>query len=134
MGKEIKTNQVDGGEWQARYEGGGPNEFGKGATEKEAIVNLRKSLPLESPGQLDTLTAEPKLRHEINATVDRIIIKKLPHPIQHENGKVVSHAAYRESDPSVQSYGVDENSARVQFLTDNQPRRKVEPKAEPAAK
>jgi len=115
---KIKTGQVDGGEWQARYEDGEPNQFGKGATEKEAIANLRNSLPVESPQQLANLTVESKLTQSVSAQVDRIIVKKLPHSTEN-NGKIVTHVAYRESDPSTQSYGVDENSARVQFLTDH---------------
>jgi len=129
--RAVFTRQVEGGGWQAHYEDGEPNQFGAGETKEEAIANLKHQTlqgvadlgRTGSPpaGTVGGQAAGPTVNEAIAVKTNRIVTKKLPHPVE-INGKVVSYAAYRESDPGVQSYGTDEQSARVQFLTDEQGR------------
>jgi hypothetical protein len=116
MTGKIVSRQVEGGEWQANYEGGTPNQFGTGPTESAAIADLHARTLKESAE-----IHEPIIRERIDVAVDRLIVKKLAKPTL-LSGMMATHVAYRESDPGTQSYGVDENAARVAFLTADQQR------------
>lgn len=130
--RKVVTRQVEGGGWQAQYEDGAPNEFGAGSSPEEATQNLHEHTLQEHAnlGDLNqppagslgaTQEAGPTINQTIGVKSDRIVTKKLQHPVE-INGKTVTYTAYRESDPAVQSYGEDEQKARVQFLTDEKDR------------
>jgi hypothetical protein len=132
--KQLKviTSQVEGGQWQARFEGATDNTFGQGNTADEAQQNLLER-SLQAKADMGNLSSPPAgtigssqkhgptLSQQISAKVDRLVVKALPQPTL-AGGVKATHYCYRESDPAVQAYGVDEQSARVAFLTQEQSR------------
>lgn len=120
--QKINVRQVDGGEWQASYEGGIPNDFQTGKTEEEARQNLIKN-SIETAAKPQTVNAPITVTDSVTVAVDRIIIKRLPNPTEID-GKICTHAAWRESDPSIQGYGENETAAKVKFLTGESAARK----------
>ncbi|SRR6266568_1728751 len=111
--REVVTNQVAGGFWQARFHDGAPNEVGHGSTPEEATAQLKSQTP---QGVSDLTTVDARLTQHVGATVDRIVIKKLISPVKNTEGKSCSHVAFRESNPALQGLGSDETSAKVNFL------------------
>lgn len=91
--RKEETRQLANGKWQSRYSDGAPNEYSFGDTEQEAL-NMLRGAPIQAQA---------------------ITVTKLAHPVT-INGALASFSAYRDADPSFQGYGIDANSARVDFL------------------
>lgn len=146
--RKIESRQVEGGAWQARFSDGGPNEFGQGATQGDAEKNLQERV-IQSHADLGNTGSPPAgslgatqeaggtINHAIAHKSDRIVTRKLVRAVTQTVGgqpKTVEWVAYRENSPEVQSYGENEQGARVQYLTDEKQRQAAKPAGEGVVK